>query len=354
MSSPAKVKKLEPFCRISSVLLMDDVTELFKQRIFDTLDMYKRGEDLTHSPVAEWGRETLAQGKWWYGCGKAQDQEKAIKERLLKVVKLYESIKKYGYTGANLSVFFTKTDGKVHLYDGFHRVVIMEYLGMHANVNVLISTRDPNPARRGDFPLARTLIKLNNGKFLYQPCQDPRVKDFKVWRKDSLQRLVYILSKLQGTTVLDVGCCEGYFARALARRGYEVTAIDSNRSRVAVTRYLSIINTLTVNCEVNTWQKYLERDVHFDNVLFLSVFHHTLLAVGGEKAFNDLLKLKGKADRVFLEAPIDAGKIAWICPAKKQSYSFTESEFRSKLETQTGMRVVDVWRLKRPTFLLEA
>ena len=353
MSSPAKVKKLEPFCKISSALLMDDMTELFKQRIFDTLDMHKQGEDLTYSPVAEWGRETLARGKWWYGCEKAQDKEKAIKQRLLKVVALYESLKKYGYAGANLSVFFTKTDGKVHLYDGFHRVAILEYLGTHAKVNVVITTRDPNPARRGDFPLARTLIKLNSGKFLYQPCRDPRVKDFKVWRKDSLQRLVYILSKLQGTTVLDVGCCEGYFSRQLARRHYEVTAIDSNRSRVAVTRYLSLINALEVNCEVVTWQKYLERDVHFDNMLFLSVFHHTLLAVGVEKAFNDLLKLRGKADRVFLEAPIDAGKIAWTCPAKKKAYRFTEAEFRSKLEKQTGMKVTDVWRLKRPIFLLE-
>lgn len=354
MGSPAKVKKLEPLCKISSTLLMDDVTEPFKQRIFDTLDMYKRGEDLTHSPVAEWGRKTLAKGNWWYGCIPGPFEEKAIKKRLRKVAALYESLKKYGYAGANLSVFFTKTDGKVHLYDGFHRVVIMEYLGIPAKVNVVITTRDPNPARRGDFPLARTLIKLNSGKNLYQPCRDPRVKDFKVWRKDSLQRLAYILSKLQGTTVLDVGCCEGYFSRQLTRRGYEVTAIDSNRSRVAVTRYLALINTLKVKCETVTWQKYLERDVHFDNMLFLSVFHHTLLVAGVEKAFRDLAKLRGKTDRVFLEAPIDAGKIAWMCPAKKQSYKFTESEFKGKLEKQTGMKVVDVWRLKRPIFLLEA
>ena len=333
---------------------MNDVTELFKNRLFDTLAMHKRGEDLTHSPVAEWGRQTLARGEWWYGCEKAQDQEKSIKERLQKVVALYTSLKKYGYAGANLSVFFTKTDGKVHLYDGFHRVAIMDYLGIHTNVNVVISTRDPNPQRRGDFPLARTLIKLNSGKYLYQPCRDPRVKDFKVWRRDSLQRLAYILSKLRDHTVLDVGSCEGYFSRQLARRGYEVTAIDSNRSRVAVGRYLAAISGVIVKHEVITWQKFLERDVHFDNMLFLSVFHHTLLAVGVKKAFAALTKLRDKTSRVFLEAPIDAGKIAWTCPAKKQAYRFTEAEFRSKLEKQTGMKVVDVWRLTRPLFLLEA
>jgi len=333
---------------------MGDMTEQFKHRIFDTLAMHKRGEDLTDSPVAEWGRKTLARGEWWYGCEKAQDREKAITERLKKVVALYTSLKKYGYAGANLSVFFTKTDGKVHLYDGFHRVAIMDYLGIHTNVNVLISTRDPNPARRGDFPLARTLIKLNSGKFLYQPCRDPRVKDFKVWRKDSLQRLAYILSKLQDHTVLDVGSCEGYFSRQLARRGYDVTAIDSNRSRVAVSRYLSAISGLIVKHEVITWQKFLQKDIHFDNMLFLSVFHHTLLAVGVEKAFADLTKLRGKATRVFLEAPIDAGKIAWTAPDKKTAYRFTEAEFRLKIERQTDMRVVDVWRLKRPIFLLEA
>ena len=333
---------------------MDDMTELFKNRIFDTLAMHKRGEDLAHSPVAEWGRETLARGEWWYGCEKAEDQEKAIKERLRKVVDLYTSLKKYGYAGANLSVFFTKTDGKVHLYDGFHRVAIMDYLGIHTNVNVVITIRDPNPQRRGDFPLARTLIKLNSGKFMYQPCRDPRVKDFKVWRKDSLQRLTYILSKLQDHTVLDVGSCEGYFSRELARRGYAVTAIDSNRSRVAVGRYLAAISGVIVKHEVITWQKFLQKDIHFDNMLFLSVFHHTILHVGVKRAFLDLQGIRGKANRVFLEAPIDAGKIKWICPKQETSYCFTETEFKNKLERHTLMKVTDVWRLTRPIFLLEA
>lgn len=39
-----------------------------------------------------------------------------------------------------------------------------------------------------------------------------------------------------GERVLDVGCGEGYFARELAKRGAEVTAIDLSPALVAMAR----------------------------------------------------------------------------------------------------------------------
>ncbi len=33
-----------------------------------TLDLLMKGQDLNKSPLADWGREALKAGRWWYGC----------------------------------------------------------------------------------------------------------------------------------------------------------------------------------------------------------------------------------------------------------------------------------------------
>ncbi|GAH16920.1 unnamed protein product, partial [marine sediment metagenome] len=197
-------------------------------------------------------------------------------------------------------------EGQVHVYDGFHRLAIMQYLKMRTKVNCVISTRDPNPARRGDFPLVKTIIKLNKGKNLYQPCDDPRLKGFRVWRHDSAQRLNYILEHRVCKTVLDIGSAEGYFSMELAKKGSMVTALDTDKRRIAVTRYLATINSLKLNYHVGKWQEYLKGDVKFDNILFLSVFHHDMLRMKPSNAFDALKAFRGKAKRIFFETPIKA------------------------------------------------
>lgn len=329
-------------------------TGYLEKIMFDTLDMHRRGEDLTNSPVAAWGRKTLEKKGWWYGCEEAENKEECITQRLQKVVNLYYSIKENGYNGSLISVFFNKKTGRIHTYDGFHRLCILKYLGIVTLLNVVISQHDPNLACRGDFPLVETLIQLNNGKNLYQPVDDERVKDFHVWRKDSSKRLEYVLKNIVGKSVLDFGCCEGYFSRELAKKGYSVTAVDVDSRRVAVARYLSIINNLEVNFQVAKWENYLQQETHFDNILFLSVFHHNILAVGVDNAFKLLCRFKNKARQVFFEAPISAGKISWTSKNKKDLYDFTLDEFKAKIEKETEMKIKDTWHGKRYIFLLEA
>ena len=331
---------------MNTLLPLGHVEKMFKE----TLGMIEKGQDLTHSPIAEWGRTSMAADRWWYGCEVAINKEKAIKERLDKVVKLYHSIKQGGYNGSNISIFFDR-DGRVDVYDGFHRLNIMSYLNMQVKVNCVVTPR------KEDFPLAEAMIKLNSGKNLYHPCDDSRLNDFKVWRPDSRKRYSFIRPNLVGQTILDIGCAEGYFSRMFAEKNYRVTALDIGRERIAVTRYLATLNNVQLNYHVGSWQNYmenLEEGVGFDNILMLSVFHHDMLKMGVDKAFKTLQLFRGKVKRLFVETPIDSHQIKWLDAEKKKAFQITEGDFRRRLEENTGMRITDTWRGIRPLFMLVA
>ena len=317
--------------------------------IVDTLNAYEAGEDISDSPLIKWGRRTLEQGAWWHGVEKAspEKREKALQQRQRWVINLYLDIKNNGYNDSPISIFFDD-DGNIKTYDGFHRLSILKYLGMEVMLNCQISTR------KTDFPLVETLMELHSGRNLYQPCDDPRLTGFGVWRRDSSQRLAYILKHIKGKTVLDIGCSEGYFSRELAKKGFSVTAIDIGKKRVAITRYLATLNSLKLNYHVGKWQEYLKGDVEFDNILFLSVFHHDMLRMNPSKAFDALKVFRGKAKRIFFETPIKASDIKWLDQERKKLWDISEDKFKAKIEEATQMTIKDTWYGIRPLFLLES
>lgn len=335
---------------MNTILPLGQTEKMF----MNTLDMLAEKQDLSKSPIVEWGRNALEAGRWWYGCEKAEDKEKCVQERVTKFIDLYHSINEKGYNGSIISIFFDE-DGQVHVYDGHHRLAIMKYLNMRVPVNCVISNRDPNPTMRGDFPLAETVIELNKGKSLYHPCDDLRLKGFTVWRPDSPNRLNYILKHAVGKTVLDIGCAEGYFSRELTKKGFTVTALDSNKKEMAVTRYLATINSLSLKYYVGKWREYLqnlEKDICFDNILFLSVFHHDLIKMKLPDAFAALNLFKGRAKRIFVECPLKSSDVKWLPKEEQGKWNISEDSFKKMLEDNTGMKVKDVQHGSRPMFLL--
>jgi len=316
--------------------------------IADTLNAYEAGEDISDSALIQWGRRTVKQGAWWHGVEKVSIEklEKALQKRQRKVLDLYLDMKNNGYNDSVISIFFDD-DGNIKTYDGFHRLSIMKYLGMEVMLNCQISKR------KSDFPLVETVMELNSGRNLYQPCDDERLKKFHVWRPDSHKRLNLALDHFIGETVLDIGCSEGFFSRALARRGYRVTALDYSRKRLAVTRYLATINNLGLDYYMGRWQEYIV-DKSFDNVLYLSIFHHDVIAHGVDEAFKQLELFRGRAKRLIFEGPTASKNISWTPKDQKDLYDFTEEDFGDKLEEALEMFITETWHGKRPIFVLEA
>ena len=278
-----------------------------EQIIHETLALYDKGEDLTDSPF-------IQAGEWKYhkDCYQAADPLKCALARQQDIIKLYASIKKKGYNGSTILAWFDD-EGLIHLYDGFHRIAVMSYLGLVDYVNVETSWKGLDDRVGRDFPLVDVLKKeAPGGEWLYQPVDDDRLKGWKLDRKDSPQRLEYILNNLTGNTVLDIGCSEGYFSREIARKGYKVTAIDQRAGLIAAAKYLSILDGVEVDYRVGEWHDILSKLGSFDNILFLSILHNDMKKIGVEKGLEKLQAFQGKAKRVFFEVPNNSNEKQWM------------------------------------------
>lgn len=337
-------------------VINSDLLDIDSRRfhIFNLLDLYLRGEDFSNSDIAKWGRRTLKRKAWFYGCElvKEKDQEKCIQMRQKEIIAIYESIKKNGYTGTTISIYFDKKTGQVHTYDGYHRLSILKHLGLSADCNCVVSYHHPTRAdMRGDFPLAATLLELNKGKYLYEPIDDLRVKNWTVWRPDSEKRLDVFKKHLVPGTVLDVGCSSGFFSRKLAQAGFVVTSLEINRTRLAVARYLSIIKNLKIRHIFDKWQNLEE---HFDNILLLSVLHHDFLGSGVDKTFENLRKLSQLCKVLVVEVPLSSASISWLKKGIVNNWSFTLTGLSGLLELWTHKKIksVEFVHAARPIFTL--
>lgn len=310
--------------------------------------MYEAGENLIYSPLNEFQRNYQT----WGGRHRSligKDLETGLKERQKDFLVLYEDIKKNGYSPDSPPLFvWFDNDGFIRLYDGHHRMAIVHYLGIDPDIWVETNWKsiDVENTVGRDFPLVETLIEKHKGRRLYHYITDPRVKDFWINRKDGPPRLNYLLKKLVGKSVLDIGCSEGYFCHELAKQGYEPTGIEIDRKLIAITRYLAIIQNVKIDCRLMDWKDLLrENNVYFDNILYLSVLHNEVNHIGEEKAFQNLKIFRGRTKRLFIEVPN-------INVQKDWSHIFKLSEVCPRLERETRMKVKEVWEGYRPIILL--
>lgn len=99
---------------------------------------------------------------------------------------------------------------------------------------------------------------------------------------------------VKGPKVLDIGCGTGDLAIALARRGYEVTAIDISRVAIDIARAKAVGEGLTVHFEVQDATDLSLPSAPFDSV-FDSGLLHSLNRRGGGEVDEYLALLPGLA-----------------------------------------------------------
>ncbi|HZM77204.1 MAG TPA: class I SAM-dependent methyltransferase [Candidatus Limnocylindrales bacterium] len=127
---------------------------------------------------------------------------------------------------------------------------------------------------------------------------------------------------VKGPKVLDIGCGPGDLAIALARRGFEVTAVDISRVAIDMARAKAAAEGLTVHFEVQDATRLSLPSAPFDTV-FDSGLLHSLHRHGGHEVDDYLAQLPA------LAAPFGIVYVLAVSVEDGQGWGVTEQFLRA-------------------------
>lgn len=273
-----------------------DVYRAFKQR-------FKEGKQWEETEFYHRILNRISAGKRKWGCKNKEE----LDQRLKKIDSLYYKIKINGYKTREelyspkgwlgklnkpstildeITVAISR-EGQLLFIDGRHRLSIAKILDL-SEVPVRIIARHK---KWMDFRKELIYFSRNyqNGK-LYQPLTHPDLQDIP-FHRDGKERFKIIKENLSLSrgTLLDIGANLGYFCHKFEEEGFDCYAVEENRMCIYFLEKLKKAENRKFKIIPKSIFEYKkDKELKFDIVLALSIFHHFLEK---EYTYVNLIKL---------------------------------------------------------------
>jgi SAM-dependent methyltransferase len=273
-----------------------DVYEAFRKRVRERIDWQD----------TEYYKRILKEvksGNYLYGIKNKAD----LDERCKYLDSLYENIKKEGYRlNRNIyhkNITFDEIDvcigrnGDYIFRDGIHRLSIAKIIGLkYVPVTVFIRHKEWQAFRDFLFAHARRL-----GGQLYQPPVHPDLVDIphNMEHEDLWKAIKLHLGKETGV-MLDIGANIGFFCHKFEDLGYQCYAIERDPILCQIMKKIKKAENKKFQIiERSVFEVEFIRNIKFDVVLALNIFHHFLKTKTTYLQLIDLLKNLKTAELFF-------------------------------------------------------
>jgi SAM-dependent methyltransferase len=148
--------------------------------------------------------------------------------------------------------------------------------------------------------------------------------------------VVDFVAEHAGRSVLDLGCGIGGYSRALARRGFTMTALD------VVPEYVERARSIGVDADLYDGERVPLEDGSVDTVILLEVLEHledpaALLREARRVARQNVLVTTPNCTQDFGEVPVEFSHMLDV----DHRQFFTESSLRGLLDDVFGSSVVE-------------
>jgi len=266
-------------------------------------------------------------------------------DELKRALMLWEDVEKNGFKpDKGIITISFKDDGRIQVYDGFHRIIMLKSLGYKGKILANVIERE-----EGYLEFKNKLEQ----EPIYHPINHPEFYK-KGYRIDSIDRFNIIKNNMDKVhSIVDLGCCEGYFSLNFANLGKNVIGIDYEERRIFLARYLNNLyfpyGKIRAKFKTMDIKEFVDSiDDRIDAGIFLSTFHHFIVKYGEEGAWKLFNGLSEKINVLFFSMATDGDSVTGWSEyiknissdeiSKKVCDNFGYKNYKKILKTKKGSR----------------